>query len=231
MRPKRIPEDWEAPPSELELLILPYLSGELGPEDRRRVEREMEMNPAFRSEVEEFRQTLAAFQMDVAEADLEGFEEELYRRIVARQRELYGARPVLRRRRVGEGLRRARAGWMGALATAVAGLTVVVFLSAQSASLRPFVPVAQLQVAGEAPALRTAVIHRRIESQELERRLDEAQIAQYLQREPDLALPVYDFIIRRSPDSWASEVAAVERSVLVQTAAEGPAATPLSFQP
>ncbi|MEO2005753.1 MAG: hypothetical protein ABGY41_16835 [Candidatus Poribacteria bacterium] len=220
-------------PGDLELLILPYLSNELGEADVQRVELQIATDPEFSKLVEEFRTTLSFFEGEDSEAneiDLDNVLDDLYREVSLRDATGDNRSPW---RRVGPTPFRRLILPIWVIGGAVAAclfFSVVGFRYVTTPM--PFSPVAEMNPNLETPA--SAFVFRQdLMRVHLLERLEEAQIMRYGRGDSVTALSLYDNILYDTPEPWARTVADAGRAEILRTAAlpmSEPAAQPVFAQ-
>ena len=216
-------------PTDLELLILPYLAGELEGEDRMVVERQIADNASFARLVEEFRVTVSFFEMDADEsADdyLEDLEDNIYREIasVAAQSKRLSPAPLQRTLRITNHLAETWKVWTG-----VGAFTAACLMFGAALALKPEPVDTTAFIAGNFVTplynVPTRSHHETFRVNEHNRLIEEAQLLQYGRGEIESAMVMYEQVLSKDPDSWASRVAESERSALMRTAVTSTGAT------
>lgn len=209
-------------PSDLELLIVPYLDGDISPEDRARVQAEIESDPAFAAMVQDFRETLGLLADQAPqdfEARLDDLDGDIYREIAARS--AVNAASARSRRIVGMAVVGASLwGRFGsAAAIAAASLVVGVFLGDRSIAPVQYSPVAEVVAPVRETSHTVRQQHREFQQVEQERQLNEARLIHHVRGDARTALAHYEQLVENSPDSWTSRVAAFEQSAILSTTA------------
>jgi hypothetical protein len=218
-------------PSRLELLIVPYLAGELSPAEQAEVERAVAEDADYARLVQEFRETLALVgggEVFGEAHGLAGLEETIYRQVVARQtREAMAGKQGWAPRVVGAGLAVLQRAWWRPLAVtsaaALATVVVGVYFAGRSVLPAAFAPVAALRpplraVASDAAGVpKTEAIHAHFLREEREQTLDEARLAHHARGDVSAALAGYEAVLEGGHDSWTWRVAQTERSALLET--------------
>lgn len=217
-------------PNDLELLILPYLCGELAPQERQRVENAISNDPEYARLVEEFRETLAF--MDNAEPPIPdgmllNLEERIYREVVARSLETsqrkWGFLAGLRRRLPtslpGFGRFQRWSPMAGYASLVAAGLVFGVYVGEQRSVPAPFAPVAvvvQPPKKAQPVVAKTTIRHEEFFEAVRTKELDEARLNQYAKGDVGTALAIYDQILQENPNTSASRVAEEELTSILE---------------
>lgn len=211
-------------PSDVELLILPYLSNELSESERERFEAYLAEHPDFAQTVSEFRQTMdLLFESEPPQGVVErlaGMESRVYREVAARA--TMSSRGGSSHRIFGSVLGVLNGEWWrtlaGGLVVATASVAIGVYVGMREVEPTPFTPIAQMTV--EPPA-RVASLeaepHQKFIQGELERQLDEARLIHHVRRDTRAALAHYAQIVEANPQSWTSRVAEFEQSALLNS--------------
>lgn len=206
-------------PGELELLILPYLSDELGDADAQRIELQIATDPEFSKLVEEFRTTLSFFEGEDSEGDevdLDDVLDDLYREVSIR--DTMGDDRSPWRRYSPTPIRRLIVPvWaIGGAVAACLFFSVVGFRYVTTPMA--FSPVAEMTPTADAP-MPALPSRQDVMQVRLIERLDEAQMILYARGDSVAALSLYDDILHDKPDSWARTVADAGRAEILRTAA------------
>lgn len=208
-------------PSDWELLVLPYLSGELSDADKERFETHMAQNPDFARTVAEFRETMEMVWRAAPPAEaiegLEGLESRVYRDIAARTT----LRAASDNRRVLSAMASVFTGewWRtlaGGLVVATASVAVGVYVGMRGVEPTPYAPVAQMTVSAPTrPASLDAEPHQKFMQNELEREFNEARLIHHVRGNTSAAIARYAQIVEENPQTWTSRVAEFEQSALL----------------